>query len=139
MNITEIRQHLFDASKLRMPRFDDRDTSGMRTEKLENYLLLTSRVRGDLEEGRLYMQQALRDLDIQWKNLTGWELFAPAETKARTGPAIERAKRMVDPAIADGIDEAKWLIARLTEQINRLSHMGDDQVASRIYTLIAGS
>jgi hypothetical protein len=53
--------------------------------------------------------------------------------------AIAQAKRLIEPDLYDGIVEAKFLIARLTEQINRLSHMGDDQVASRIYSLLAGT
>jgi hypothetical protein len=87
------------------------------------------------------MQQTLRDLDLQWRAIEGWELHLDRK-RAATKEQLRQAKRMVGPseaAIDDAMEEAKWLIARLTEQINRLSHMGDDQVASRIYTLLAGS
>lgn len=139
MTVQEVRQLLFNAAALRMPRFDDRDTVGMRIDKLEKYLLTIAHTRGDLEEGRLHLQQALRDLQIKWEAIQGWEEHAPATERARTRDAIAQAKRKVDPQTYDGIEDAKWLIARLTEQINRLSKMGDDQIASRTYTLLAGS
>lgn len=142
MTADEVRLTLFTAAKLRMPRFEERDTTGMRIEKLETHLLTMAMVRGDLEEGRLHIQQALHDLQGEWDDIQGWELYAPDSQRARTREAIESAKRQVGPdeeAVYRGIREAKFLIARLTEQINRLSHMGDDQVASRIYTLLAGS
>jgi hypothetical protein len=139
VTIDEVRKVLFDAATLRMPRFDDRDTTGMRIEKLETYLLKIAMKRGDLEEGRLHIQQALRNFQLQWEALTGWEVHAPATERARTQAAIRDAKRMVDQPLYDALEECKWLIARLTEQINRLSKMGDDQIASRTYTLLAGS
>lgn len=141
MTNDEVRKILFDCATLRMPRFDDRDTVGARIDKLERYLLTIAISRGDLEEGRLHIQQALRNLVMRWENITGWELHAPATEKARTKENIRQAKRLVGDgaAIDDAIEECKWLIARLTEQINRLSKMGDDQIASRAYTLLAGS
>ena len=139
MTTDEVRQLLFSAAALRMPKFDERDTVGARIDKLERYLLTIACTRGDLEEGRLYLQLALRNLQIKWDTIKGWEEHAAATERARTKDAIAQAKRKVDPQTYDGIDEAKWLIARLTEQINRLSKMGDDQIASRTYTLLAGS
>lgn len=139
MTADEVRKVLFTAAKLRMPRFDDRDTQGMRIDKLESYLLSMALVRGDLEEARLHIQQALFMLQGTWDNLQGWEVHLPASKKARTREEIRQAKRTLDPLTYDGIEDCKFLIARLTEQINRLSRMGDDQVASRIYTLLAGS
>jgi hypothetical protein len=139
LTLDEVRTLLFTAAKLRMPRFGENDTTGMRVEKLENYLLTMAVTRGDLEEGRLYIQQTLRTLQLKWDTLQGWEIHAPAAGKARTKVAIREAKALTDPALHDALQECVWLIARLTEQINRLSKMGDDQVASRIYTLIAGA
>jgi hypothetical protein len=134
----EIRTTLFAAAKLRIPRFDDADTQGMRIEKLEAYLLLSAQTGGDLEEARLYCQQALFDLTKQWEALVGWEIHVPAGAKARTGPVIREAKRLLDPDLHEAIEESKWLIARLTEQGQRLNRMGHDQIASRVYSLMAG-
>lgn len=139
MTLDEIRTALFEAAKLRIPRFDERDTTGMRVDKLESYLLTVAHTRGDLEEARLHMQQVLHGLDGLWRLVTGYDVHLPKATKAATQAQIVEAKRLTDPDLFDQIVEAKWLIARLTEQINRLSHMGDDQIASRVYSLMAGS
>lgn len=139
MTTDEIRTTLFRAAALRIPRFDERDTVGGRIGKLENYLLLSAQTGGDLEEARLHAQQALFDLTKLWDDLQGWEIHAPESERARTKAAIVEAKRLTDPDLYDSIMEAKWLIARLTEQIQRLRRMGDDQIASRVYSLMAGS
>lgn len=138
MDVTAIRTTLFTAAKLRIPRFEESETQGMRISKLEDYLLSAAVVGGDLEEARLYCQQALHDLTKKWDHLQGWEIHLPASTKTRTVPAIREAKKLLNPDLYDAIVEAQWLIARLGEQIHRLRKMGDDQVASRIYTLMAG-
>lgn len=138
MDVAEIRTTLFTAAKLRIPRFEEHETQGQRIDKLESYLLLSARTGGALEEARLYCQQALHDLTKQWEALDGWDIHVPAGTKARTGPVIREAKRLFAPDLHDSIEECRWLIARLTEQIQRLNKMGDDQVASRIYTMMGG-
>jgi hypothetical protein len=140
MTTNEIRQILFDSAKLRMPTFTERDTAGMRIEALEEYLLKMAVTRGDLEEARLHCQQALLNMQRQWENLQGWEVHIPSGTRRPyTGPVIREAKRLTDTALTDAIDDAKWLNSRLAEQISRLSKVGDDQVASRVYTLMVGS
>lgn len=144
MGLDEIRKTLFKAASLRIPRFEERDSTGTKIDKLEDYLLKMAMMRGDLEEARLYAQQALRDLGVQWQDISrdAYDLHLPKGKKVPSQEDIRQAKRAIGPderAIDDGMQEARWLIARLTEQIQRLSHMGDDQVASRIYTLMAGS
>lgn len=139
MTTQEIRQTLFDASKLRMPTFNDHDTAGERIEALEEYLLKMAVTRGDLEEARLHCQQALLNLQRKWENLSGWEVHIQGHPSKVSGPMIREAKRLSDTALAEAIDDAKWLNARLAEQISRLSKLGDDQVASRVYTLMVGS
>lgn len=141
MDVDAIRATIFKAARMRIPRFDERDTVGMRIDRLESYLLAAAEMRGELDEARLYAHQALFDLDKQWDAIpqVAWEVHAPTAQRARTQAAIQQAKRMVEPDLHEAIEEAKWLVARLTEQINRISHMGDDQIASRVYTLMAGS
>lgn len=134
MTQDEIRTTLFASAKLRVPKFDDRDSTGARIDKMEQFLLASATTGGDLEEARLHCQQALYDLTKRWDAIP--LLQGP---KAMTGPQIIEHRKTIDPALWEGIQEAKWLIARLTEQIQRLRKMGDDQVVSRIYTLMAGS
>jgi hypothetical protein len=141
VTLDEIRTTLFTAATLRIPRFDERDTTGMRIEKLEDYLLTAAVTSGELEEGRLYCYQALHDFERQWRNLQGWEIHLPNRrgTAPSTQPQIVEAKRLADPGLYENIVEMKFLVARLSEQIHRLHKMADDQVASRIYTLMAGN
>jgi len=134
MDVDAIRLTLFTAAKLRVPRFDERDSTGARIDKMEKFLLDSAATGGELEEARLHCQQALFDLTKQWDAIP---LVQGA--KPMTGPQIIEHRKACNPDLWDGIAEAKWLIARLTEQIQRLRKMGDDQLVSRIYTLMAGS
>lgn len=139
MTLDEIRTALFTAAKLRIPRFDDRDTTGMRIEKLEDYLLTAAVTSGELEEARLYCYQALHDYEREWRELQGWEIHLPDRKGAYTQTQIVEAKRLTDPDLYENIVEIKFLVARLSEQIHRLHKMADDQVASRIYSMMAGT
>lgn len=141
MTLDEIRRCLFTAAKLRIPRFDERDTTGMRIEKLEDYLLTAAVTSGELEEGRLYVYQALHDYEREWRAMEGWEIHLPARkgTTGYTQTQIVEAKRLTDADLYENIVETKFLAARLSEQIHRLHKMADDQVASRIYSLMSGN
>lgn len=104
---------------------------------LETYLLLTAEKRQEATEARLYMQASLKLLRDRWRDLKGWEQHMNGTPiKTATGPQIDRAKRCVDGDLADSLDKAEWLERRLHEQIKRLQH--DDDVASRVYTLVTG-
>lgn len=139
MTLDEIRTTLFAAAKLRVPKFDQRDSTGQRIDKMETYLLTLASTCGDLEEARLFTYQVLHDLDAKWNEVEGWQVHLPGDMKRATGPQVVEAKRLTDPLLYDQIREMKWLVARLSEQISRLSRMGDDQIVSRVYTLMAGS
>jgi hypothetical protein len=141
MTLDEIRTTLFTAAKLRIPRFDDRDTTGMRIEKLEDYLLTAAVTSGELDEARLHCHQVLHDCERRWRQLQGWEIHLPVRKGATpyTQTQIVEAKRLSEPDLYEQIIEMKFLAARLSEQIHRLHKMADDQVASRIYTLMAGN
>lgn len=141
MTLNDIRTLLFTSAKLRIPRFEERDNTGMRIGKLEDYLLTSAETSGDLDEARLFCFQTLHDCELRWRNLGGWEIHLPHRKNGtpHSQAQIVEAKRLYDPTLYEEIVEMKFLIARLTEQINRLHKMADDQVASRIYTLMAGS
>jgi hypothetical protein len=139
VNVVEIRAQLHAAARVRMPRFTDDHTSRERVELLEDYLNLTAVTRGELEESRLYAQGALRDMTIEFDAIVGWEIHLKRRRADVTKHDVTIAKAEIRPDLHTGITEAKWLIDRLSEQIDRLSRMGDDQVASRLYTVITGS
>ena len=131
MTVEEAQETLETAAEVRMPRFTPDMTARERVEKLEDYLNLTAVTRADLELARLTVHAALRLLVDEWEQV-------PHPGK-RTLREVDEAKAQLRPDLHAGLKEARWLIQRLSEQISRLSHMGDDQVASRIYTLITGS
>jgi hypothetical protein len=139
MTLDEIRTTLHRAAALRMPRFTPETTMRERVDALEEYLNLTAIMRGDLEEARLYANGALHDLGREWEAIVGWEAHLRRRRQDATQADVYTARAEIRPDLHDGLREAKWLIARLAEQIDRLSHMGDDQVASRIYTLITAA
>lgn len=103
--------------------------------ELEDFLLATARWRSHLEEARLYMRQATRDLQTRWAHMDGWE--GNRRPRERSVASVEDAKRVTDPGLYDSIQAGNALIEDLTSQIRRLEH--DDEVASRAYTLITGA
>lgn len=146
MDLAEIEQTAYDVAKLRMPQFkiDPNDPMastrpGEKIEQLESYLLELAFARGRAEEARLYAYGAVRRLQVKWDHLEGWEIsFGSPEKAARaTQPQIAEAKRQLEPELFDSIEQGRYLIKRLTEQIKRLEK--DEDVASRTYTLISGT
>ena len=136
MTLDEIRRVLHSAAAVRMPRLTPEMGSRERVDALEDYLNLTAVTRGELEEARLYAQGALHALSGEWEAIEGWEAHLRRRRADVAQHEITAAKAEIRPDLHEGIRDAKFLVARLGEQIDRLSHMGDDQVASRIYTLI---
>lgn len=138
MTVDEIRDVLERAASVRMPRFTPDLGSREKVELLEDYLNLTAVTRGELEEARLWAHMALRELLEQWDGIQGWGMHLPSNGR-HTKDDVVAAKREIRPDLHVGLKEAKFLVERISEQIDRLgSRMGDDQVASRLYTLIAG-
>lgn len=139
MTLQEIRACLHAAAKVRMPRFTEDMTSRERVDALEDYLNLTAITRAELEEARLYAQAALRELSVQWDAIEGWEIHIRRRRSEMTRADVAAAKAECRPDLHAGLTEAKWLVDRLSEQIHRISGMGDDQVASRLYTVITAA
>lgn len=137
MTIEQIREALYAAARLRMPRRDPEAALGWNIEQIEDYLTDTAIHRGALEEARLYAKDALDALLDQWLALDpdGYTPFLPSGSR-RTQAAVERAKGLAEPELAGGIREARRLVDRLTDQIKRLEI--DDKAASRRYTMMTG-
>lgn len=111
---------------------------GDKVSQLEDYLVDLAVARGDLEEARLHLHAALNPMLDEWDRIIGWEAHLGYSSRT-TQEDVRRAKREIRPELHDAINEAKRLAARIGEQIVRLGGMGDEQVASRLYTLITGS
>lgn len=130
----EVRELLYRASKVMVPTFRGREMSArQKIEELEDHLFVVARWRCQLEEARLWMQDARRKLEDEWEDIEGWQSAASGKTKQ----AMVDAKRTIRPDLYDGIRSAKFLIERLSEQIRRLER-DEEYAVSRGYTLISG-
>lgn len=135
MDIATCKHLLHAHAELRMPRFQSDDVARVKIERLEDFMGEVAVARGNLEEARLWADHIRHTLDDDWTKIEGWQQGMSKPDKA-TGPQITEAKRRVRPDIYDAIREAKWVVARLTDQIKRLEK--DEENASRRYTLIVG-
>jgi hypothetical protein len=126
-------QQLAAAAKLRVPRVERELGVRARVEALEDYLLESAWHQGELAEARLELYGQLRELEEKWDHLDGWQALKRTKTEA----AVDDAKRQLRPELYDGIKKARWLIRRLSEEIERLER--DATKCSRAYTLATGS
>jgi hypothetical protein len=138
MTLEQIRQVLHDGAAIKMPRFTEEMGPRARVEILEDYLNLTAVTRAELDHARLHAYGALKDLGDQWDQIQGWGMHLSGNGR-HTQADVTAAKAEIRPDLHAAMKESRWLVDRLTEQIDRLSRMGDDQVASRIYSLISGT
>jgi hypothetical protein len=132
----DIRQLLFHAAAVRMPRLDGQSATQTRIGMVEDYLNLTAITRGELEEARLHTYAAMAKLHDEWDTIEGWETALRRSGSRITQQDVVEAKASLRPDLHDAIKDAKWLIRRLSEQIERLRV--DDAAASRLYTMITG-
>lgn len=121
------------ASKLRVPVFQRETAPREKIDQLEEYMLLSAYFAGELHRERLEHHQRVADLQLEWDHLAGWEPFR----RSKTETAVEDAKRQLRPDLYDAIADARWAIARLSEEIDRLER--DATKVSRTYTFITGS
>lgn len=135
MDLDQIRTVLYAAARLRMPRRDPHAALSFNVEQVEDYLTETAIHRGELEEARLYAKDGLDVLTDQWADVEGWEIHVPKGARA-TLAGVDRAKAIQAPELANGMNTARRLIDRLTDQIKRLEI--DDKAASRRYTMMTG-
>lgn len=136
MTIEEIRGALDRAMVLRVPERGSDDTTTTFIAALEDYLVKVARMRGDLEEARFHAYAAVEVLEDEWEAIEGWETIAG--TKRATAAQKDDAKRELKPDLWGSIKTGRRLAARLTEQIKRLGSLSDDEVVSRLYTLVSG-
>lgn len=104
--------------------------AAQRAEKLQDHILATAVMRGELARLRLEAHVALRDKRREWDHLLHG---VTGKSKAE----LERRARQQNPKLYDAIEDAKWTIARATEEMDR--HGGTEyESASRAYTLLSG-
>ena|ERR1035437_5615929 len=118
---------------LRIPLFEAGTMPRTKIDALESYLLLTAWTQGELAEERFRVLAELTTLEHEWSHMDGWQ----GSQRTRTELAVEDAKRKLRPELYDLLTERKWIVKRLSEEIDRLE--GDATKVSRVYTFITGS
>lgn len=136
MQIPEIERILQDALGVRVPRFGPDDSPGMKIQQLEDHLLKCAWHRGELEEALYWTTEAGKVLRAKWDNIQGYEVSLPRSSK-HSKEHIDAAKREMDRATWDGLQECRSLVESLRRQISRLGGTDYDAV-SRAFTMISG-
>lgn len=146
MNSSKAKEILFEASRLRVPKFRQENegdklkhTTQEKVHLLECWAIDAARWRSHLEEARLWMDEASYRLGMDWKKLDGWEEFLPEGKRVKDAKRDEvlEAKRLVSPDLFDGLEKAKHLVKQLSDQIRRIEK--DEDRVSRIYTFLTGA
>lgn len=142
MNLDEIRATIADALPLRVPRFTAETPPKERVGALEDYLLGSAYMRGELIEARHWLRELEDALRQQIGELEGWEVMLPGRgAKPAGNPSkahIQEAKQRAAPALFAAGREARKLLASVDDQIDRFE-FEDKFVISRAYTFISGS
>lgn len=131
----EFPEALKKSIELRVPVFERGAPPAMKISALEDHLLLSAHVQGDLTEERLDWMAALVPLQDQWDHVPEDEWRHLRRTRTET--AVKHAKREVRPELYDKIMDHEWMIKRLTEEIDRLERHAS--VCSRAYTMLTGT
>ena len=136
--LAAIEGKLRSASRLRVPVFDrlatPRYSLSALAEELAEYMLLSAFAAGELHESRLDLRADLEEDLRRWEQLEGWEMYR----QGKTDSSREEAKKQMEPELWARIASLKWLIAQLTDEMERLNRDGEKTV-SRAYTILTGT
>lgn len=101
---------------------------------IENHMVDIAVARGELEEHRVVLLDALHELRSQGRSLP-WQNYLQG-TRKPTQPQINEAKRRAAPELVASIETAEHLVTQIKNQLDRLDK--DHEAMSRVYTLVAG-
>lgn len=102
-----------------------------RRDALQEHIVATAMIRGELAQLRLAAYIDLRDAQQEWDTLI-------PQSGRSTKADLDRRRTDMRPDLAKKISTAKWTIARCTEEMER--HGGTEyESASRAYTILAGT
>ncbi len=145
MEIERAREILFEASRLRVPKFRHQREGDLpphsqqeKVHLLECYSVDAARWRSFLEEARLYVDEAVQRLSLDWRALEGWEENLPEGKKLKdaTKEVITEAKRKTNDDLWRSLENGRHLVKQLSGQIRRIEK--DEERVSRLYTFITG-
>lgn len=113
---------------LKFPTFPPGTSRNEKVSKLEDHIVQTAAMRCELAELRL---NANTELKLAQDKQDAMQASASGKT------SLTEAKRRANPALARTINDAKWLVQRCSEEMERMD--ADYTSASRAYTMITGS
>jgi hypothetical protein len=113
---------------LRFPDLSEIEDPRERTNALQDHIVATAIMRGELAALRVAAHTKLQAALKDWNKIP---------TTGRTGPQREDERRRLRADLAALIDDAKFTIARCTEEMDRFGGT-DYDAASRVYTLLSG-
>lgn len=103
-------------------------------DELAEFMLLSAQVAGELHEERLALKLELHPKDYEWDTLEGWEMMR----QGKTDSSREQAKRDSRPDLYEEINNLRFHIGLLTDEIDRLNRDAEKAV-SRAYTILTGT
>lgn len=118
---------------LRCPVFARGTSPRERIESLEEHMLLSAYTQGDLTEERLDWMARLVPVERDWDAV----IVSKEDLRSRTEKAVTAAKAQLRPDLYRAKTDAEWMIARLSEEIDRMEK--DAARCSRAYTMISGN
>lgn len=138
MTLADIEAALARALPFRVPRFEPGLGARQKVSQLEDFMLSSALVNGDLVEARHFLRLLEQDLSDRWDQVQGWEVVAPPKARAKLTVAdIDRAKHAVEPTLWDARRKAQTLRLSVDDQITRME--ADQRVASRAYSMLSGT
>ena len=135
MTYKEVQDRVAEIAALRMPEWGEDVSASQKISSLEDYLLITARARGILEEARLGLEDVYEQIDDRWREVQGFEVYLRGKPKSQE--EINEAKRQADPELFAERRLCMKLLRQVGNQIRRMEK--DDAVASRAYTMLTGS
>lgn len=137
MQLEEIEKALAEALPMRSPVRDPDGTARAHIERLEDYLLRSAQVNGNLAEASHWLRMVEAALSEQWDKLTGWEAALTKPRARWTKQDIHDAKVRVEPVRWAALQQARRLRLSIEEQMGRFER--EERVMSRAYTMAAGT
>ena len=135
MEHQEIKETINAAGLLRVPDFPEGMKTADKIAALEDHLLDTARWRSVMEAIRVILEDEYEQIDDQWREMTGWEMYLNGKPKSRDD--IDEAKRQVNKPLFTQRRTVIKLMRQVGNQIRRLEK--DDAAVSRAYTMMTGS
>ncbi len=136
MTIEEIEAVLDRALPMRTPRFPPDTAPRVKVAELEDYLMESAYVHGELVSAGYWLDLLIDHFKEQIESMVGWEVALGGQPARATKEQVLAAKRQVDPVTFDAGARARRLRDGIRAQISRLEY--ETQVVSRAYTLISG-